>query len=193
MLASVQGHLSTHVGIFLANGERCRLRLQNFYYYYLVLKGGFCEFQDAITSSEPPDPADYREYGRWTNHAERLLKQADHPSFVANIRFSQIKHLRLGGVRTVKDLLASRGTRVAGLAELAHQRLCDQAELQIASAGSAIPMYRVLPHDREGIGLSLLPPASSADVCFDIEGYPLISGGLEWRCRVPLPAFRQSG
>jgi uncharacterized protein len=180
MLASVQGQLPTYMGIFLANGERCRLRLQDFYYYYRVLKAGFCQFQEAVAGSEPPDPADYREYGRWTNHAEGLLKQADDPSFVANIRFSQIKHLRLAGIRTVKDLLASRGTRVAGLAVAAHQRLCDQAELQLASAGSALPLYRVLPHDREGIGLSLLPPASNADVCFDIEGYPLIPGGLEY-------------
>lgn len=180
MLASAQGHLPTHMGIFLANGERCQLRLQDFYYYYRVLKTGFVEFQDAIDGAGRPDPADYREYGRWANHAERLLKHADHPSFVANIRSSQIKRLRVAGIRTVKGLLASRGTPVAGLAAAPHQRLCDQAELQIASAGNAIPVYRVLPHDREGIGLSLLPPASPADVCFDIEGYPLISGGLEY-------------
>ena len=111
MLAGLQGRLSTHVGIFLANGERRRLRLQDFYYYYRVLKNGFCEFQDAITSSGLPDPADYREYGRWTQHAERLLKEADHPGFVANIRSSQIRHLRLAGIRTVKGLVASRGTR----------------------------------------------------------------------------------
>ncbi len=180
MLANVQGSLSTHVGIFLANGERCRLRLRDFYYYYRVMKAEFCEFQDGITSSKPPDPADYREYGRWANHAERLLKQADHPSFVANIRSSQIRRLRLAGIRTVKDLLTSRGTRVPGLVATTHERLCDQAELQLASAGSAIPIYRVLPPDREGMGLSLLPPASQADVCFDIEGYPLVPGGLEY-------------
>jgi uncharacterized protein len=180
MLESVQGRLATHMGIFLANGEPCRMRVRDFCYYYRVLKAGFCEFQEAITGAEPPDPADYRGYGSWTQHAESLLQQADHPSFVANIRSSQIKHLRLAGIRTVKDLLASRGTRVAGLAVAAHQRLCDQAELQRASSGSAIPLYRVLPHDRQGIGLSLLPPASPADVCFDIEGYPLISGGLEY-------------
>jgi predicted RecB family nuclease len=180
ILASVQGHLATHMGIFLANGERRRLRVRDFYYYYRVLKAGFCEFQEAIAGGEPPDPADYREYGRWTSHAERLLKEADHPSFVANIRFSQIRRLGLAGIHTVKELVASKGTLVAGLAVAAHQRLCDQAELQLASAGSAIPMYRVLPHDREGIGLSLLPPVSSADVCFDIEGYPLIQGGLEY-------------
>ena len=180
MLASVQGHLSTHMGVFLASGERCRLRVKDFYYYYRALKTRFCEFQEAITGSQPPDPADYRGYGNWTQHAESLLQQADHPSFVANIRSSQIKLLRLAGIRTVKGLLASKGKGVAGLSVGAHQRLCDQAELQRASAGRAIPPHRVLPHDREGIGLSLLPPASSADVCFDIEGYPLISDGLEY-------------
>src|SRR5580704_10052777 len=36
ILASVQGHLATHMGIFLANGERRRLRVRDFYYYYRV-------------------------------------------------------------------------------------------------------------------------------------------------------------
>jgi uncharacterized protein len=180
MLARVQGRLPTHLGIFLANGERCRLQLQNFFYYYRVLKTGFVAFQDGITTSEYPDPANYREHGRWRTYAEQLLRAADDLSFVANIRSSQIKRLRLAGIRTVEALLASTGTRVPGLATTVHQRLCDQAELQFVSAGHVIPTYRVLPHDREGTGLSLLPPASSADVCFDIEGYPLVSGGLEY-------------
>lgn len=180
MLAGVQGCLPKHVGIFLATGERCRLPLRDFYYYYRVLKAGFCDFQDGITSSAPPDPADYREHGRWSGHAENLLKQADDLSFIANIRSTQMKRLRQAGIRTVHGLLASRNVRVAGLAENTQKRLCDQAELQVASAGCIVPKYRVLPHDRDGIGLSLLPPASPADVCFDIEGYPLIPGGLEY-------------
>jgi uncharacterized protein len=180
MLASVQGELPAHMGIFLANGERCRLPLRDFIYYYRVLKTGFLDFQNGITGSECPDPAEYREHGRWSSYAQNLLRQADDLSFVANIRASQIKQLRLSGIRTVKDLLATTGTLVPGLATKTHQRLCDQAELQIASSGIAIPQYRVLPHDREGVGLSLLPPTSPGDVCFDIEGYPLISGGLEY-------------
>lgn len=180
MLTSVQGELPSHIGVFLANGEKRRLTLRDFIYYYRVLKTGFLDFQNGLTGSEFPDPANYREHGRWSMYAENRLRQANDLSIVANIRASQIKHLRLSGIRTVKDLLATTDTLVPGLSAKTHQRLCDQAELQVASAGRVIPQYRVLPHDRGGIGLSLLPPASPGDVCFDIEGYPLISGGLEY-------------
>jgi uncharacterized protein len=47
--------------------------------------------------------------------------------------------------------------------------------------GQERPLYDVLPHP-VGIarGLALLPPASPGDVYVDLEGFPLIEGGLEY-------------
>ena len=47
----------------------------------------------------------------------------------------------------------------------------------------AKPRYEVLPHkgpNGEPVGLATLPPADAADVFFDMEGYPLVPGGLEY-------------
>jgi hypothetical protein len=44
------------------------------------------------------------------------------------------------------------------------------------------PACEHMPSPPDGIreGFALLPPASSGDVCFDIEGYPLVDGGIEY-------------
>lgn len=61
-------------------------------------------------------------------------------------------------------------------------RLRSQARLQRASQPGAPPAYELSPPDPDANaqGFALLPPASPGDVCFDIEGYPLIDGGLEY-------------
>ena len=47
----------------------------------------------------------------------------------------------------------------------------------------APPRYELLPStgpNSEAVGLATLPPVDPADVVFDIEGYPLVPGGLEY-------------
>src|SRR5262249_41979734 len=69
------------------------------------------------------------------------------------------------------------------------EKLVSQARLQCEtrddrkSNPDAKPRYEVLPHTRangEPVGLAVLPTADPADVFFDMEGYPLIPGGLEY-------------
>ena len=64
-----------------------------------------------------------------------------------------------------------------------------QARLQCETVSArgqnpeAIPRYEVLPYtglNGEAIGLAALPPDHPADVFFDMEGYSLIVGGLEY-------------
>ena len=54
--------------------------------------------------------------------------------------------------------------------------------MQLDSIGKDRPLYDVIqPKDDEPrLGLQLLPPASPNDVFFDMEGYPLVDGGLEY-------------
>jgi len=45
------------------------------------------------------------------------------------------------------------------------------------------PRYEILGctgANGESLGLALLPPGNPADVFFDMEGYPLVPGGLEY-------------
>lgn len=54
--------------------------------------------------------------------------------------------------------------------------------MQAASIAGGPPAYEVLSiePDSPRLGFGLLPPSSQNDVCFDIEGYPLVEGGLEY-------------
>ena len=110
MLAGIGGVLPDHFGVFLATGEQRRLRSQDYFYYYRVVRDAFLRFQDGVNISEAPDPADYRVHGRWTTYAKQLLEAADDLSGVANIRSIQLKRVRNGGVRTIQELNTSGPT-----------------------------------------------------------------------------------
>ena len=69
------------------------------------------------------------------------------------------------------------------------EKLAAQARLQCwtidlrRTSPDAAPCYEILPStgaNGEPIGLATLPPADPADVFFDMEGYPLAPGGLEY-------------
>ena len=89
------------------------------------------------------------------------------------------------------QLAGSGTTRVPRLSQEIHERLAEQADLQIRTRQQRAnappdkpvpPTYVVLrpaPEDPRR-GLALLPPPSALDVCFDMEGFPLDEGGLEY-------------
>ena len=112
--------------------------------------------------------------------AEKIMKECDHLSQVANIRCTQIKKLEAAGVNTMRGL-ATCGERVPGMEASTLETLAHQARLQIESVQLSVPKYDVLPHAaEERRGLALLAPASPLDVFFDMEGYPYADGGLQY-------------
>ena len=85
----------------------------------------------------------------------------------------------------MSELAATDIEKVSGIGQPVYERLKAQAAIQCESSGREIPAYRLLtPAPGERKGLALLPPHSDLDVFFDIEGYPLDDGGLEylWGC-----------
>ena len=100
---------------------------------------------------------------------------------VANITRTQIKRLESAGINTIDHIASTTLTLVPKLSRDILERLKAQAGIQISSEGKDKPHYKVLPHDADrSLGLALLPPHSDFDVFFDIEGFPLIEGGLEY-------------
>jgi uncharacterized protein len=85
------------------------------------------------------------------------------------------------GIDTVSALASTTLSHIPRLSDDTLARLKQQAQLQQKSLGQDRPLYEILPH-AEGVarGLALRPPASSGDVFFDLEGFPLIEGGLEY-------------
>ncbi|MBY3201333.1 TM0106 family RecB-like putative nuclease [Rhizobium laguerreae] len=181
MLEQIQGVLPEEVSIVLGTRERVSLRTQNFMPYYRSLKRSFLAMQDSFDAAAMPDPGLSSEYGDWSEHAADVLERRDHLRLVANITKGQIKNLNKIGIATVAELAAASADRVPKISDPVFTRLKRQAALQIASRGRHVPAWELADHSGElPMGLRLLPPPSRNDVFFDIEGFPLVEGGLEY-------------
>jgi uncharacterized protein len=126
-----------------------------------------------------PDPALYSDYGVWGSFAKHLLEESDSLALVANIRRAQIKKLLELDISTLSTLASTELTSIKGIAPETFDKLKAQAAIQLASRGQAKPLFTVINND-DGKGLSGLPPKSPLDIYFDIEGHPLVIGGLEY-------------
>lgn len=184
MLEQVQGLQPTYIIVALGNNKNLKLRTKNYFHYYLQVKNNFLEAQEGFNAKQVPDPADSASWGDWSGYANELLTEKDHLLQVANITRGQIKKLGKAGINTVAGLASTRKRSVPGLNPGVLSRLKKQASLQISSRQKERPDYEIILPEGEPSGLALLPPASSADLFFDIEGFPLHDGGLEylWGC-----------
>ncbi|AMT97243.1 MULTISPECIES: TM0106 family RecB-like putative nuclease [Psychrobacter] len=191
MLESIQGCLPQYITVALGNGEVQVLRTYDFYYYYLKLKDTFLKEHAEFHINHCPNPADSESWGNWSNHAEQILLSKDHLCQVASITKGQIKKLNKVGIHTMQQLADSSIFSVGGMHSTIFTKLKAQASIQIKSKlksqrpevmiDSARPEFEIIkPAQGEKKGLTLLPPDSPMDVFFDIEGFPLDEGGLEY-------------
>ena len=181
MLESIQGCLPEFITVALGNGENERLRTSDYFYYYRTLKSSFLNDRSNYSPDNRPDPADSKNWADWSNYAESLMVEKDHLFQVATITKGQIKKLNQAGINTMQELAATDIEYVPGINTIVLEKLKAQAKIQKQSAGNAIPRFEIItPAPNEKSGLALLPPHSPLDVFFDIEGYPLDEGGLEY-------------
>lgn len=181
MLAAMQGSRAECMAIILGNKHQMRYRTSDYYYFYQNLKKHFLIAQQNFDPTRCPDPAESPNWGRWSNYAEELLIQKDHLSQIATITSGQIKKLQQSGIDTMTALIQSDRSWVKGIKPERFSRLQTQAKVQKKSRGKEIPVYQLIPHiPGQKQGLALLPPASPNDLFFDIEGFPLEEGGLEY-------------
>jgi len=181
MLEQEQGMQPANIAIVLGSKEVVSLRVQDYAAYYGSLKSAFLDYQENWSIDREPDPTKSASFGRWSNYAGEILSKRRHLSLVANITRSQIKRLEGAGITTIDNIAETELANIPKLNRHIFERLKAQAQIQISSEGQDKPSFKILPHEgRRALGLSLLPPASSNDVFFDIEGFPLIDGGLEY-------------
>ena len=181
MLEAAQGKVPEHAVVVLGNKKQDTYRLAAYYPYFLNVKTQFLKAQADFQSdwSMMPDLALCTDYGVWTSFAKAELKKSDSLALVANIRKSQIKKLQDTGVSTLTDLAVTEQADIKGISSDTFAKLKAQAAIQFASRDQEIPLFEVL-NANEGKGLSGLPPKSKLDIYFDIEGHPLVTGGLEY-------------
>ncbi|MDR3688258.1 MAG: TM0106 family RecB-like putative nuclease [Fimbriimonas sp.] len=192
MLAKTTGGpIPEKFGIILGTKERVELQVEDFIYYYRELKRAFFEMQRSFSGNfaDRPEPLPRADHGRWSSYAGAYFTENDHLVQVAGITVGQIKKLRNAGIETVRELAEAGDRVVPKLAEDSLRKLADQARLQSRttdlrkSRPDAPPAFEVLSQigrSGEPVGLAALPPADPADVFFDMEGYPLVPGGLEF-------------
>jgi predicted RecB family nuclease len=188
MLEAVQGVRPTHVHVVNGAREVLPFRTDDYFFFYLTLKRAFLAQQARFDPHARPIPDARADHGRWQTTADAILDELDHPSRVAGITGRQVARLADAGIRTMKELATTTLERVPQLDASIFARLRDQARLQVDSAGLPRPLFEIVipsaPTDDDpsaaARGLALLPPPSPLDVFFDMEGYPLVEGGLEY-------------
>jgi len=182
LLERLQSRRPEGFEIVLGDRSRLRFRTHQFYFYYQALKRGFLEFHGRFDPEQMPHPGQSRSFGRWSDYATQYLEGCDHLSRVANITRIQIRKLEDAEIATMTGLASSKQKAVPHLDAAVLNRLRKQARLQIESRDQPRPVFEI--HQPEPgtprCGLALLPPASNADVYFDMEGFPLHDGGLEY-------------
>ena len=182
LLEALQGCRPKQIHIVLGNGERQPFRTNDYVYYYRALKRACVSFVEQAHQAHPLLPNLGGNNGRWQSQAEALLESADHLCRVATITQQQMDKLQDAGITTMQALAETSQTHIARLDDAIFARLREQARLQIASAKRLQPAYQIVTPlaDDPRKGLAVLPPASRLDVYFDMEGYPLTEGGLEY-------------
>ncbi len=178
-------------GIILGTQEKVEFRVEEFLHYYRQVKARFLALQDGFTGQIVgcPEPIPRADHGRWASHAEKFFTDTDHLVQVAGISVGQIKKLKEAGIATMAGLAAASGKMVPKVAGDSLEKLVAQARLQCRTRAErtehpdAPPCFEVLPHcgaNGEPLGIAALPPDHPSDVFFDMEGYPLVAGGLEY-------------
>jgi uncharacterized protein len=181
MLTPLQGRMADEFVIALGDGEQARLRITDYFYYYQSLKRSFLNSQQHFNLADRPNPVDSSSWGRWSTVAEQQLQDCDHLSLVATMSRSQIRKLEHVEIDTAQRLIDTELDHIPGMNNATFNRLKAQASLQRASEGLDTPLFEVItPGTDSKQGLALLPPHSNFDVFFDIEGFPLDDGGLEY-------------
>jgi uncharacterized protein len=189
MLEAIQGEQPKMLRVVLGTGEKVSFRTSEFYDYYLRLKQSFLTMMDRFSLTGNPPPPDPRaDHRRWASLAEKWLLERDHLVQIAGITTGHIRKLEAAGFSTMESLAVSTTLGVPKMPLSILERLLDQARVQVATRSercknpAAAPVFHVLsPLPSEPrTGLALLPPPSSLDVYFDLEGFPLVENGLEY-------------
>jgi uncharacterized protein len=181
ILAAWQGVFPQTVQVVLGTKQLAPFRTANFRYLYHQLKQQFLEFQEHFDSALRPEPNGAEGHGRWASFAEAWIKEVDHLCQVAGIRKSQIKKLTAQSVDSLVKLAECTLPHIEKLEPATYMALKQQAVLQKLTREHGETRFEILPPPAETrSGLAALPPPSTLDVCFDMEGFPYFDGGLEY-------------
>lgn len=177
LLSEVQGRTPERIHIKLGDGSLATLRLADYIHYARRLRR---RLEDFVDDAQPTraEPCAACGHCRWRERCADAWRKTDSLCLVAGIRRDQMAKLEAAGVTTLTGL-AERTKPVPRIAADALRRLADQARLQHARRQGGEPAFE-LRDIEPARGLARMPKPSKGDLFFDMEGDPLIEGGLEY-------------
>jgi len=157
-------------------------------YFRLVRR----QFSDHIAQGTPtfpivnpyPDPVAHCEICDWSPICEKRWREDDYLALVAGITRNQRKALRERGVNTLAALSKLQlpiSPPLPHTSPVSVVRIREQARVQREGRERGAPVSELITPVDPGMGLEALPPPSTGDLFFDIEGDPFVGdSGLEY-------------
>jgi predicted RecB family nuclease len=181
ILATLQGRMPAFMHVVLGDGSRASYRVNDYIRYYDALKARFFTSR-SLRAVTYPVPCGQCGQCPWGHLCDDQWEQDDHLSRVANIRMTQIRKLNAAGITTMAALAQlPDGTVVPRLAATTLQTLRHQGRLQWLERTSGEKCCELLPLVADPpLGFLRLPLPNAHDLYFDMEGDPLVPGGLEY-------------
>jgi predicted RecB family nuclease len=180
LLTEVQDKAPDRLHILLGTGETVVLPMRDFQYYLAGAKRRFESFVADLPQDSVGQPCKACALCRWRDRCEGEWESANHLSLVARITGGQIEKLNDAGITTVSQLGAlEAGMRIPGVQPATLERLRGQARLQSLKQQDGQVRCELLATEA-GMGLERPPKPNAGDLFFDMEGDPLIAGGLEY-------------
>ena len=181
ILKEVQGTLPETIKIITKNKTAHTFQTRRFFYFYQFLKKNFMDYHSSFTPEDMPIPKKHQDHKDWTVFAKKRLHTLDDISLIAGARQTHCENLKQQNINTMSELSKCSKEKIKGIPGSTFRNIKDQASLQVSSRKNIKPVFKVLSHTGERLGLEILPPPNKADVFFDMEGYPFLAEeGLEY-------------
>lgn len=179
MIAVVQGRAPQAIHVALGNSKSHSFKLVDFAHTLAALQQRYLDFVASGAAHSRPEPCSACTLCGWRDHCADQWEREDHLSRVVGLGKPQAAKLHKAGICTVADLAnAPEDTAVKGM-KRTFGKLRRQAQLQRARWAGGDPVVECLPIEDDR-GFHLLPPPDPADIFFDLEGDPLMDGGLDY-------------
>jgi len=131
---------------------------------------------EPLAAANYPEPVEQCDVCRWRKTCADKRRADDHLSLVAGISRGQRRELQEHGIEKLVQLANAASPlpfKPRRDSLRAYERVHDQARLQLASRGAAVPAHELL-EIKETKGLCRLPEPSPGDLFLDLEGDPFV-------------------
>jgi predicted RecB family nuclease len=186
-VGSIQGRMPENMWVENPDG-RTGYRVNDYISFVRLAKR---KLLNAIVNNNQtyPEPVTHCDICSWWEECNKQRRKDDHLGFVAGMGTTQIKEMKIHGVKTLESFaqwqMPDQFKPLRGAADT-YQKLKEQARVQYTGRIKSENVYETLEVEPEK-GFNKLPEPSKYDIYLDLEGDLMVDpGGLEylfgWYC-----------